>query len=98
MPKPFAIKDVVDEVIRGLGPEKGMSNQEIFAALNSALDKKTIVHIKPERYSNRKLTIRVDSSGWLYKLNLEKNKILDTINKALPQAEIKELYFKIGSV
>lgn len=98
MAKPIAIKEIVNEVMHGLAPDKGANNQEILAALNSFLDKKTLQHIKAERYKNNKLIIKVDSSAWLYKLNLEKNKFLDKINKALPKPEVQDVLFKIGSV
>lgn len=98
MPNPIAIKEVVENIIQGLGVGKKDTKEEIVWALSAAFDKKTLRHIKVERYQNQKLTINVDSSGWLYKLQLEKTPIQNKLSSLLPSAGIKEVVFKLGRI
>lgn len=98
MPKPVAIRDIVGAVLENLDGTKAASCQDIAAALKSALDAKAFKHVQPQQYKDNKLTINVDSSAWLYKLNLEKNQILRKINSTLPKAGIKDLLFRIGNI
>ncbi len=98
MSKPIAIKSIIKEVVYGLSPADGNNKQNITRALNKALDKKTLKHIKLEDCKDNKLIIRVDSSVWLYTLNLQASKILLRINNALPGSGIKKLVLRIGRV
>jgi len=98
MAKPIPIKSIIKEVVHGLSPADGSNKQNITRALNKALDKKALKHIKLEDCKDSRLIIRVDSSVWLYTLNLQAAKILLRINSALPRPDIKRLVFRIGRV
>lgn len=98
MPRPIEIKEVVKEVIQHLTSGDNVNKQDIVCAVNRVLDKKTLRHTKVESFKGNTLTIGVDSSAWLYKLTLDKTKLLNRLNTALPGAEIKKLLFKISHV
>ncbi|PIQ89193.1 MAG: hypothetical protein COV72_04430 [Candidatus Omnitrophica bacterium CG11_big_fil_rev_8_21_14_0_20_42_13] len=98
MVKPVAIKDVVGDVIQELSEGSGVSKPRIIEAVNSAVGRKAAGHIKTEYFKNSKLTINVDSSVWLYKLNMQRKQILDNLRIALPKTEFTEIIFKVGKV
>ena len=95
MAKPTAIKEVIHGVIHNLTPTVKCG---IAQAVSSALDKKTLQHIKIDRHTNNNLIIKVDSSVWLYVLNTQKEKLLESLNKKLPNIGICKIIFKIGRV
>lgn len=98
MPNPIAIKEVVSSIIQGLGAESNSEKDKVAQALNTVLGKGALRHTRAQYYQNQKLVINVDSSAWLYKLNLEQREILSKLNSLLPHADIKELLFKLGRV
>lgn len=61
-----------------------------------ALTKKEIKHIKFNYFRKGVLSVMVDSSGWLYRLNLKKYDLLLELRKGL--ADIKDIRFRIGEV
>lgn len=98
MAKPIAIKNIIKSVVYGLSPADGNNRQNITRALNKAVDERTLKHIKLEDCKDSKLIIRVDSSVWLYTLNMQAAKILLRINSALPAPGIEKIVFRIGRV
>jgi hypothetical protein len=100
MPKPVAIREVVNKVIQGLNSSGSgeTDKQDIIRALNRLLDKKTLRHVKIERYENSRLIIRTDSSVWLYVLNMQKAGLLKGLKQELHNTEINKLLFKIGRI
>ncbi|MFQ5680685.1 MAG: DUF721 domain-containing protein [Candidatus Omnitrophota bacterium] len=96
MSYPVVLKDVVGNVMRGLSCKKEIDKQGIVKSIDNTLDIKTLRHIKVSNYKNNKLFIDVDSSGWLHKLNLEKNSIIVSLNKAIPEARIEDLVLRLG--
>lgn len=98
MSRPIALKDVVAEVMQGLGVGKKNKKEGVVEVLGRFLGRKALGHIKAQNYQNQKLIINVDSSVWLYKLKLEEKNILDKLNNALPELHIKEVVFRLGRV
>jgi hypothetical protein len=90
-----AIKDTVKNVIRDMLAKKegGQPNPEEL--LKNFLTKKELAHIKVKYFRKGILGVAVDSSAWLYKFTLDKEKLLSGFPGA---ASVKDIRFIIGDV
>ena len=68
--------------------------QAIFDAWPRIVGNKEIGHTKLEGFKDETLLVNVDSSAWLYQMNLKKKKILEDLQKGFPK--VKKIYFKLG--
>ena len=92
-----AIKDTVHNVIKGLMTAKGQScGDDPHAWLKKTLTTKELRHIKCNYFKKGILGLSVDSSGWLYNLNLQKEELLTRLKKH--SSAIKEIRFRIGEL
>ncbi len=87
------IKDVIADVLEGLKVKKE-SKDAPEQLLRRVLRKKEIEHTKFRYFHKGVLGITVDSSAWLYQLNLQKPKLLEKLSKK--SREIKDIHFYIG--
>ena len=93
-----SLKDIVGKVLSGL-KDREKEESDIFKAWNSAAGKKAAKHTKLAFLKAKKLVVNVSDSSWLYKLTLEKDKIIKKFNKAIKsRKKIKELQFRIGEI
>lgn len=103
------IKNVLETVIFKMSGEKKHAIERIKEAWQAAVDKKTYIHARPASFRAKRLVINVDSSAWMYELNLRKHEILAKLNEAAsgkrraPQPKqqnvvIKEIVLRIGEV
>jgi len=91
------IKDTVAAVLAGLTAKKrGVNFIDPEAALKKALTKKELAHIRFNYFRHGLLGVSVDSSSWLYTLNLKKEKILQKLRPVLK--EIKDIRMRIGEM
>jgi len=89
------IKETIYRVMRELDYKQKDSLPDVVGAwLTSALSAKERRHINS--YSQHKgiLRLRVDSSSWIYHLNLKKEVLLGGIRQQLPQ--IKDIRFFVS--
>jgi len=87
------IKDIIPDVIRGLETKK-RAKDEPELLLRRVLPKKEQGHIKFRYLRKGILGITVDSSSWLYQLNLQKPGLLVKLGKK--SKTIKDIRFYIG--
>jgi predicted nucleic acid-binding Zn ribbon protein len=88
-----AIKDIVSDLMRGIETRKSSrKNPEVL--LKKVLSKKELGHVKFRYLRSGTLGLTVDSSGWLYHLNLQKQELLSKLAKK--SAGIKDIRFCIG--
>lgn len=89
------IKDTVKNVMglledkKNLGPR--VNPQDL---VSQVLGKKRQRHIRFNYFKKGILDISVDSSPWLYQLNLEKRDLLQKLSKKAE--EIKDIHFHVG--
>ena len=91
------IKDTIQSVFKELTAKKqgfGKSHPEDW--LKKTLTKRELEHIKFNYFRKGILGVKVDSSSWLYKFNLDKTKILSKLTKL--SGEIKDIHFRIGDL
>ncbi len=87
------IKAIIPGVIRGLEAKKRDQNEPELL-LKRVLTKKELGHVRLRYLRKGILGITVDSSSWLYQLNLDKPGLLAKIGKK--SKAIKDIRFYIG--
>ena len=91
------IKDTVHSLMQGLKAGGVVSGEaKIEGLLKKLLTKKELKHIKLNYFKKGRLGIKVDSSGWLYQLSLQKEGLLEALRKE--SAEISDIRFSIGEI
>ncbi len=96
--RPVAIKDILEAAISNIsGGEKDRISR-ICQAWQAAVDKKTYNHARPAGLKAERLIVNVDSSAWMYELNIHKQRLLETLNKQLKGKEVKEIVLRIGDI
>ena len=71
----------------------------VMLAFSSAVEEEAKKHARPVSLKNGTLMIIVENSPWLYKLTLEKKKILKTFNeKYTGRKKAKEIRFRVGDI
>ena len=90
------IKEVVNRVIAQMARHEPTGDESSERLLGSLLSDQEKKHIKFVGFKNGHLLFCVDSSAWLFQMNIRKNKILEKLQEDKP--EIKNISFKIGKV
>ncbi len=79
------------------GPQKKAS--AVIAAFSDAAGEEATKHARPVSLKNGILMVIVDNSPWLYKLTLEKKKILKKFNeKYTGKKKARDIRFRIGDI
>jgi len=91
------IKETILQVMQRLETkQKGAVRDNPEVLLKKTFTKKELSHIKVNYLKKGILSIGVDSSAWLYHLDLQKEKLLSKIRKKTNQ--IKEIRFYVGEI
>lgn len=91
------IKDTIKTVIEMLELRRRQSLREgLETLLKKAFSKKEREHIKFNYLKRGILNINVDSSAWLYQLNLQKDTLLTKLHRE--SSVIKDIRFKLGEI
>jgi predicted nucleic acid-binding Zn ribbon protein len=91
------IKATILEVMQELEARRqGVSKDSPEVSLKKIFTKKELGHIKINYLKKGILGIGVDSSAWLYQLNLQKDKLLNKIRKQ--PGKIKDIRFRLGQI
>jgi len=98
MAKETPLKDVLKKVISNL-QKREEEEGSLFKAWEEAVGEKTAKHTKPVFFKEKRLIVNVSDSPRLYKLTLEKKKLIERFNKNMKgKKKIKELQFRIGDI
>ncbi|MFA4990050.1 MAG: DciA family protein [Candidatus Omnitrophota bacterium] len=91
------IKDTLQSVMQDLVQKKqGGLSEDPESWLRKVLTKKELGHIKLQYFRKGILGILVDSSVWLYSLNLKKEDLLRTLKKC--SGQIQEIRLSLGEI
>ncbi len=90
------IKDIIPQVIEQLSLRQPDSQMKIQRLWQNIIDERMFSHSTLENFTQGVLTICVDSSAWLFQMNLNKRRILERLQEEMP--EVKNIKFKIGKV
>lgn len=92
-----SIKSAVKDVMLVLESKKNnLGCCDFKNLLNKFLTKSENRHIKFNNFKRGIITISVDSSNWLYHLNLKKDELLNNVRKEVK--ELKDIRFYIGEI
>ncbi|MDD5729954.1 MAG: DciA family protein [Candidatus Omnitrophica bacterium] len=89
------IKDTIKSLMQDLASKQDANlkdNPEVL--LKKYLSRKEQKHVKVQYFRKGTLGIAVDSSTWLYYLNLQKDRLLADFNKE--SSLIKDIRFKLA--
>ena len=89
------IKNVLADVLKGLKAKKSAKEEPEFL-LKRVLLKKELSHVQFRYLRKGVLGVTVDSSSWLYQLNLQKPELLVKLGKK--SKAIKDIRFYIGDL
>ncbi len=95
---PQHIKSVISHIFNNPGLGLTQEHNKIAAAWEKAVNKKILAHTKLSAIRKNRLAVSVDSSGWLYQLNLEREKISKKLNKLLGEDSDLKIYFRLGEI
>jgi len=89
------IKNTIQQVFEGWqGKNKLAVADEPGAWLKKTLAKKALSHVKLYNFRKGVLSIKVDSSTWLYYLSVQKEDLLKKIRRE--SAAVKDIRFSLG--
>jgi len=90
------VKDIVQKVIGEISSQRDRQADDIIRAWTTCVGETAACHTHVVGIKEDTLLVYVDSSAWLYQMNLHKEKILKHLQQMFPQ--IKKIYLKIGKV
>ena len=90
------LSKVLHGVLENLQPDTKLGQEEIEAVWERLAGKEAAIHSWPRRLTKGKLLVEVDSSGWLYTLNLKKQFLAEGLIELLGAERLRELSFRIG--
>ena len=96
--QPRPIKGIVKEVLEELGQDKDTKESQVLDVWPEVVGKRATKHTRPVVLKDEKLTVNVDTSGWLYELSPKKIVILEKLKKRVGPHLVKEISFRVGEV
>jgi len=92
------VKGIIDGLINELEKKTAPKGSAVMDAWSAAVEKGALAHSRPVSYKKAVLVVVVENSSWLYKMTLEKNKILKKFNDSYSgRVKAKEIRFRIGT-
>lgn len=89
------IKSTIEQFMKSLQVKSEKSSKDNpEELLKKVLTKKEFEHIKFNYFQKGILGLKVDSSVWLYYLNLQKQELLTRLNKE--KSLVKEIHLRLG--
>ena len=91
------IDSTIETVLKNLLKNKTSCGEDVFEKiLKKLLTKQELKHIKLNNFKNGVLSIKVDSSAWIYKFSLKKEELLKAFK--LENSEVKDIRFYLGEI
>lgn len=96
--KPEDIKGIIGTVIGKIEKQGPGKKEKVITSWKKVAGEKAASHSRPVGIKQQVLTIEVDSSTWLYTLNLKRVSILKDIKSALKEYKVEDIRFRIGDI
>lgn len=90
------IGDIVKSVFTRIEESKKISKEDIDGLWKRVAGEAAFNHSRPTTLRKMVLSIRVDNSGWLQNLVMQKRRILKELKRELGKDRISDIHFKIG--
>lgn len=91
-----ALNDIVGGVLKNLGGEARLTEEDVAEAWRSAAGEKAAKHSRLVSLRRGTAFINVDRSSWLYELTVRKKELIASLGEALRGKKVKDLRFRIG--
>jgi len=92
-----SIGKIAGDVIKKLSKERRTKEARIKRVWQCAAGKRFAKHTRLSSFRRKRLVVNVDSSGWLYELSMNRDKITSRLKKVLKD-DFSQLQFRIGNL
>jgi len=90
------IKEALTNVMQSLEKKRAQKGASPEDYLEQVFNKKELKHVQLKYFKKGVFAVQVDSTAWLYQLNLRKKEYLTQLNKK--DASIKNIRFCLGGI
>jgi len=94
---PEPISDVLKNVVERLSRTKERGISKIVSVWGACAGRRLCRHTRPANLKRGTLLVYVDESAWLYQANLQKEQLLEALQKRAG-AKVQNIQFRIGKV
>ncbi len=94
---PQPIADVLKNVVEKLSQTKEKDSVKIFSVWPKVCGKEFARHTHSGDLKRGTLQVFVDESAWLYQANLQKEELLEALQKKIGKEKIQKIVFRIGN-
>ncbi|MFH2145492.1 MAG: DUF721 domain-containing protein [Candidatus Omnitrophota bacterium] len=88
---------IIEALLEKGAAQRATTQVKILDNWKKIITKKAFRHAQPVLVRNKVLVVVVSNSAWLHQLTLDKEKIIQKINKTLKQQAIDDIRFRLGS-
>lgn len=92
------LESLVKSIIGNFAGREKLTEEEIRSAWSLVVGKKAAKHSRPRSFTDSRLVVHVDDSGWLYELTTRKKYILNNLSPELKGKKLKDIIFRIGDL
>ncbi|MBU0633993.1 MAG: DUF721 domain-containing protein [Candidatus Omnitrophica bacterium] len=92
------VGQIIEAFLEKGAAQRATTQVKILDNWKKIITKKASQCAQPVLVRNKVLVVIVSNSAWLHQLTLEKEKIIQKINKTLKQQAIDGIRFKLGNV
>ncbi len=96
--KPEGIQKILHNLIGSIEKKDSKKKEKILKVWQKTAGEKAYSHTRPVSIRRKTLIIEIDSSTWLYALNLKKRDLLKEIKKELQEYKIEDIRFRVGDI
>lgn len=96
--RPEDIKGILSKVLGKIEKQGPGKKEKILSAWQASVGERAASHSRPVGIRRKVMTVEIDSSTWLYALNLKKKRILRDIKRELGEGNIENIRFRMGDV
>jgi len=92
------LEGLVKSIISNFAGKEKLTEEEIRSAWSLVVGEKAAKHSMPRSFTDSRLIVHVDDSGWLYELTTQKKYILNNLSAELKGKKLKDITFRIGDL
>lgn len=93
---PQPISDVLKDVVEKLSQAKRGDVAKIFAVWGTCAGKQLARHTRPTQLRKGTLKVLVDDSAWFYQANLQRERLLQSLQRKMGAEKVQKIQFSIG--
>jgi hypothetical protein len=94
--RPVAVSGILGKIFQGQPLEKRLREGKIWQVWDSAVGDQIAAKARPANFRDGVLTVMVSNAPWMQQLNFLKKGIIEKINAALGEEQVREIFLKAG--